>query len=354
MLIGKAESVSLHLILGDDPVLISEAVTAAIDELVGEGDRGLMLEILGEADYKNDDGGYDPLRLIDAVRTPPFLTDKRVVVGRHVSRFSRKDDYGPLVKMLAEPLDSTDLVLVWEKGVEPKVDKTPSLPKALKEAVQVGGGITVSTSSGRGREVGVWLRDQLGHSSLVFDRAAVTALEELIGDDSGRVIGIVRTLEGALGHGETVTAGDIATYGGSEKGGTVPWALDDAIDSGNVAQALELLTRLIPYDGTPTDRSGAAFRLVATLHRRYSNMLRLDGAGVGSEKQAAELLGIKGSTFPAKKAMQQSRKLGTERLARAIELLAEADMALRGTVDWPPELVMEVLVARLATLSARR
>ena len=221
-------------------------------------------------------------------------------------------------------------------------------------AVQVAGGITVSTSAGRGKEVGVWLRNQLGHSSLEFDRAAVTAIEELIGDDSGRVIGIIRTLEGALGQGATATADDIATYGGTEKGGTVPWALDDAIDGGDVAQALELLTRLIPYDGTPTERNSAAFRLMATLHRRYANMLRLDGAGVGSDKAAAELLGMKGSTFPAKKALQQSRRLGTDKLARAIELLATADMQLRGTVEWPAELVMEVLVARLASLSGRR
>ncbi len=345
---------SLHLILGDDPVLVGEAVTSAVNELVGDGDRGLMLEILGESDYRNDDGGYDALRLVDAARTPPFLTDKRVVVGRHVSRFSRKDDYGPLVKMLAEPLDSTDLVLVWEKGVEPKVDKMPALPKALKEAIEVAGGVTVKTTAGRGKEAGVWLRDQLGHSSLEFARDAVTAIEELIGDDSGRVVGIVRTLEGALGAGAKVTAADVATYGGTEKGGTVPWALDDAIDSGNVAEALSVLTRLIPYDGSPADRNGAAFRLMATLHRRYGNMLRLDGAGVGSDKQAAELLGMKGSTFPAKKALQQSRRLGTEKLARAIELLATADMQLRGTVDWPPELVMEVLVARLASLSGRR
>jgi len=346
--------VGLHLVLGDDAVLISEAVSATVDELVGEGDRGLMLEILSETEYKNDEGGYDPLRLIDAARTPPFLTEKRVVVGRHVSRFSRKDDYGPLVKMLEEPLDTTDLVLVWEKGIEPKVDKMPALPKALKEAIEVAGGVTIKTSAGRGKEAGVWLRDQLGQSTLDFDRAAVAALEDLLGDESGRLVGIVRTLEGALGQGATVTVADVETYGGSEKGGTVPWALDDAIDSGNIGEALELLTRLIPYDGAPTDRNGAAFRLMATLHRRYSNMLRLDGAGVGSDKQAAELLGMKGSTFPAKKAMQQSRKLGTEKLARAIELLATADMQLRGTVDWPSELVMEVLVARLASLSARR
>ena len=52
--------------------------------------------------------------------------------------------------------------------------------------------------------------------------------------------------------------------------------------------------------------------------------------------------------------MQQSRRLGTEKLGRAIDLLADADLSLRGTKDWPPELVVEVLVARLANLSGRR
>lgn len=343
----------IHLIIGDDPVLIGEAVTSVIDDLVGDGDRSLMLETLTEHDYRSDDGRHEPRRLIDASRTPPFLTDRRVVVGRHVSRFSRKADYAPLAAMLGEPIDTTDLVLVWEKGVDPKVDKMPSLPKALREAVEVAGGVVVKTAAGRGKDAAVWLRDQLGASTLDFERPAVTALEELIGDDRGRVVGILRTLEGALGEGATVTAAHIATYGG-EKGGTVPWALDDAIDKGDVAEALDVLTRLIPYQGTPTDRNGAAFRLLFTLHKRYANMLRLDGAGVASDKAAAELLGMKGSTFPAKKARQQGRVLGPERLTRAIELLAEADLQLRGTVDWPAELVMEVLVARLASLSQRR
>ncbi|NIR42375.1 MAG: hypothetical protein GWN79_29685, partial [Actinobacteria bacterium] len=56
-----------------------------------------------------------------------------------------------------------------------------------------------------------------------------------------------------------------------------------------VRGALAMLPRLIPYDGTPTDRNGAAFRLMATMSNRYGRMLRLDGAGVGGEKEAAEL-----------------------------------------------------------------
>lgn len=344
---------ALRLIIGDDPILIGEAVTAAVDELVGDGDRSLMLETLTEADYRNDDGQYEAVKVLDAARTPPFLTDRRVVVGRHLSRFSRKDDYAPIVDLLAEQLDTTDLVLVWEKGVEPKVDRMPSLPKPLKEAAELAGAVVQQTAAPKGKAAGEWLRDQLAASTLTFDRAAVAAIADLLGEDRSRVIGLVRTLEGALGVDATVTADDVATFGG-EAGSTVPWALDDAIDTGDVAAALKVLPRLIPYSGTPSDRNAAAFRLMAVLHRRYSNMLRLDGADVRDDKAAAQLLGMKGSTFPAKKAMQQSRKLGTEKLSRAIELLADADLDLRGTKDWPPELVVEVLVARLANLSGRR
>jgi DNA polymerase-3 subunit delta len=88
---------------------------------------------------------------------------------------------------------------------------------------------------------------------------------------------------------------------------------------------------------------------MAVLHNHYARLLRLDGSGVRSEKEAAELLGMKGrSTFAAKKALQQSRRLGTDRLRVIVGLLAQADLDLRGAKAWPDELVMEVLVARLA------
>ena len=36
-----------------------------------------------------------------------------------------------------------------------------------------------------------------------------------------------------------------------------------------------------------------------------------------------------------------------------MSLLSEADLALKGTIDWPDELVLEVLVARLSRLAPR-
>jgi DNA polymerase-3 subunit delta len=124
-----------------------------------------------------------------------------------------------------------------------------------------------------------------------------------------------------------------------------PWDLTDAIDRGDRAAALELLQRMLGQG----DRH--PFQLLSTLHAHYARMLRLDGADVSGEKDAAALLGMKGSTFPAKKALGQARRLGHERIVRAIDLLAQADLDLRGGKAWPDGLVLELLVARLATLS---
>jgi DNA polymerase III subunit delta len=77
---------------------------------------------------------------------------------------------------------------------------------------------------------------------------------------------------------------------------------------------------------------------------------------VRTEADAAAVLGIaKGrSTYPAKKALTTARVWGTEGIARAMQLLAEADVDLRGESSWPSEVVLEVLVARLSRLAPRR
>ncbi len=349
---------SISLLIGDDPVLLSEAVTARVDELVAEGDRSLMLEVISDSDHFDEEGNVDATRLVVAGGTPPFLTDRRVVVGRAMARFSRKDLYSPIVQMIASLLDSTDLVLVWERPSNAQTSKPergsfPSLPKALREAVELAGGLVTDTRPPRGKAASNWLRDRLDESRLNFDRTSFHAVENLLGEDRSAVVGLVRTLEGVLGDGADVTPQDVETYGGT-RGSVAPWDLDDAIDTGDVAAAIAVVHRLIPLNGSPTDRNTAAFRLLAYIQRRYLNMLRLDGAGVRNDREAADVLGMKGSTYPAKKVLVQSRRLGYESISDSIRLIAAADLSLRGTKDWGPELVIELLVARLTRIARRR
>ena len=124
-----------------------------------------------------------------------------------------------------------------------------------------------------------------------------------------------------------------------------PWELTDAIDRGDMALALEKLSRMLGAGGRHP------LQLLASLQTHFGRMLALDGAAVGGEKAAAEYLGMKGSTFPAKKALAQSRKLGSDGVREAALLLSDADVDLRGRSAWPGELVLEVLVARLSRLS---
>ena len=48
--------------------------------------------------------------------------------------------------------------------------------------------------------------------------------------------------------------------------------------------------------------------------------------------------------------MQNYNKLGGANTKRALDWIAQADLDLRGAKDLEPELVMEVLVARLSKL----
>jgi DNA polymerase-3 subunit delta len=120
--------------------------------------------------------------------------------------------------------------------------------------------------------------------------------------------------------------------------------MTDAIDRGDAGAALDQLRRQLAEKHP--------LQIMASLGAHFGKMLRLSGSGIRNEQDAAAALGITGSTFPAKKALAQANKLGGAQVARGVELLAQADLDLRGRRDLPGEVVMEVLVARLARLAA--
>jgi DNA polymerase III subunit delta len=331
-----------YLVRGDDPTLVSRAVHDLVSELVGDEDRSLAVEELVEASYRNSTGDYDIGPLVDAAQTPPFLTARRVVVGREVGRFGRAEELTALVRYLEDPLDTTALVVVWDKG--PDAARLAPIPKSLIAAVQAAGEV-VDTRVGRGKAATSWLHDQIAASGVNLDRAAVSSLESHLGEDRSRLHALLDTLASAFDASVELSTRDIAPYLG-EAGDVAPWELTDAIAAGNAATAIDRLHRMQGSGGRH------ALQILASLHAHYARMLRLDGSEIRDEKAAALALGMKGSTFPAKKALQQTRALGNERIRRAVALLAQADLDVRGATATPDEATVEVLVARLARLHA--
>ncbi len=320
-----------YLVKGGDPSLVAQAAHVLVEQLVAGGDLSMTVEEFGGPGVDQFDVGA----VIDACTTPPFLVDRRVVVVREAGQIT-SSDAKRLVAYLGDPLATTALVLVAGGG---------TLNQTLAKAVAAAGDV-VDTSVGTGKARTQWLADHLRGGPVRLDGAAQARLGQHLGSDMGRLAGLLDTLAAAYGHGATVTAAELEPFLG-EAGALAPWDLTDAIDAGRTAPALEVLHRMLS--------AGESHPLVvlSTLHKHYRQMLRLDGAGVTSPEQAAEVLGSR-SVYPAKKALAQSNRLGSAGIARAVQLLAEADLDLRGTTGLSGALVVEVLVARLSRLGPAR
>ncbi len=323
-------SVPAVYVSGDDPTLVSDAVREIVDEALGGDPHELAVQ----------DMGGDELTVgavVDAATTPPFLTARRVLVVRDIGRWS-SDDLEPLIAYLGDPLDTTALVLVAGGG------KTS---QRLLNAVKKVGQVIDAGLPRAGKARTAWITERLRDAPVRLDAAAGARLAEHLGEDLGRLGSILDMLTGAYGEGARVGVAELEPFLGGA-GSVAPWDLTDAIDRGDTAAALAALARL----------TGAGERhplvVLASLHRHYAAMLRLDGSGVRSPDEAAALLGMQ--PVPARKALDQARRLGPRGIARAVELVAGADLDLRGLKEWPDGLVLEVLVARLSRLGggARR
>jgi DNA polymerase-3 subunit delta len=270
--------------------------------------------------------------VIDALFTPAFLADRRIVVLREAENLDAAQA-AELAGRLSEPFAPNVLVLAI-------VGK--SLPAPLAKAVK-GQAREIETSPGSsGKARSQWINDQLQLAPVHLEPAARQLLERHLGEDVSRLYALLDVLAAAYGEGGRVSVADLEPFLG-EEGSSPPWDLTDALEKGDVQSAVEVAHRMLGSGGRHP------FQLLATLHRHYGAMLRLDGSEVSDPAAAASLLNM--SPFPAQKVLAQSRRLGAERVARAISLIADADLDLRGVVEWPDKLVIEVLVARLAQLS---
>jgi DNA polymerase III subunit delta len=320
----------VQLLSGDDESILRSAVHDLVHQLVGDADRTLMVDEFDGAEYE--------LRsVVDAAQTAPFLTDRRVVVARGCGRFATAE-LAPLLAYLDDPLPSTELVLVAGGG---------RLAKALTDAVRGAGGTVVNTSPpARAKERHDWVLARAREHGLGLEPGAAQRIASWLGEDMGRLDGILSTLLATYGTATKLGPNDVVPFLG-DAGGVPPWDFTDAIDKGDTTRAIELLHRMM----------GAGERhplqIMAVLHGHYAKLARLDGVDARTAADAAAAMGIKPG-FPAEKALGNYRRLGGSGVLRAFTLLADADLNLRGDTELSDDVVMEVLVARLSKVGGRR
>ncbi len=323
-------------VVGGDATMVYDELHRQVEAALGGLDPSSALE-----DFTAGAGDEVPARVLEALRTPPFLVDHRVVVVREAQALS-KDAAADLVAWMQDPTPAAVLIV----GV------VGSRAGALARAAQQ----TVETAVGsRAQERVSYVERRFGDYGLTLESAAARGVAEALGDDMARVDALARTCLAVYG-ASTLRLEDVAPYVGDA--GDVPeWDLTDAIEHGDLPGALRVVQRMLGSGS----RSGV--QVVNALQRYVLRLARLDGAGITRPEEAASLLGV--SPFPAGKALATSHRLGTARIAEAVHLVARADLDLKGGTtfggrteagegDATDLTVVEILVARLARLVGAR
>jgi DNA polymerase-3 subunit delta len=339
-----------YLVKGTDPALRDRVVDDLVTELLGGDDPTLALEeitIPGRANVGDDNDapagaeGRDVAvaAILNAAGSPPFMTEHRIVVVRDAGALTA-GDVDPVVRYLADPLDTTILVFVAGGGTIP-----PALTKKLKE-------VKAQERAPESEKTDKVLIAAAHEAGVLLTADAAQLVSQHLGEDAGRVAALVDVLAAAGDQGQTLGVDDVRPYLG-EAGAVPSYLLTNAIEAGDPATALEVLHRLLTVSSPQQPKPMHPLQVMGMLNGYYRRILRVDDPSLRSPADAVVALGGKVKEFPARKALNQARALGSGGIRQAFDALFQADLDLKGARGIPEQAVMEVLVVRLARLSAR-
>jgi DNA polymerase-3 subunit delta len=245
-----------------------------------------------------------------------------------------KDDVVGLVEYLGNPMPTTALVVVPGGG---------RLPKDLLDALKAVKAVDVSPKAEKTGDV---LDQHLRDAGLSLDADGKRAVAAHLGEDAGRIPQLVELLVSTLG------VDDVEPYLG-EQGAVPGYQLTNDIEAGDMAAALGTLHRMLTAADARQGRPMHPLQIVGMLHGYFARIAKLTDPEIRNPADAVAALGGRVKEYPARKALNQARALGNDGVREAFDHLFAADLDLKGARAIPEDAVLEVLVARLASLSAR-
>ena len=252
----------LYLLLGEDDVEKS-ALAAEFAEIVDEGLRAFNVERIHAGDMTSGDKLADGVAgLVSAVRTMPMMVPRRVVMVTQAEMLlvpKRESEAATraldeLEAFLKQPEPQTTLVFV--AGA---IDKRSRMYKLLtKHATVVEcGGIEDQADAER------WVRNRIAAAGSDIEPAAARRLAERAGPDVKRLRGEVdRLLLYAMGQ-PRITLDDVREVAGPAALQD-DWAMTNAIEAGQAADALRQLALMLEAGAPPEKILGQLGWLVRT------------------------------------------------------------------------------------------
>lgn len=317
---------ALYLLVGPERFIIDQTVAA----LRGAADTGAAGASFNEDRFTAGEVPIDTV--LAAARTAPMMAAQRYVQVSAVERWDQKGKGGAaamdaLDAYAADPVPSTVLVLVAQK-----LNGGRRLVKRAKKA----GFLVPCDPLSRG-QLPRWIRGRargLGHE---LDRGSAELLAELLGPELSPVADALERLSLYVGPDAPIDGSAIAAVVTRVRQETV-WALVDALAEQDLAGALGALADA--YD--PRDHG---LPLLGAVTWRVRQLIKFESAlasGGGDAGGAARAAGV--APFKAREVQRVVRTLPPGTLDRWLMLLAEADLALKGSRRPGAEVLATMLV----------
>lgn len=260
-----------------------------------------------------------------------------------------KDHRAELEQHVAAPGEASRLVL--------ELEQLPSNTRLYKAAEKDQLLIQCSapqTASGRGPDTTKIRKFLVGHLAPKYQTklsdGAASALIELVGDNIGMLDCEIAKLAVHLDVNQTITETLVRDVVAGWIGKTM-WEINDAAASGNAAEALRHLDKLLSGGQAPQALLPQLSWALRRLGMATAVVDELEAGGRrGSPQEGLRASGFRGSPNDLKKAESQMKQLGRDRARQLLPWLLEADLKLKGSHSSPPRdrWVLEELVCKLA------
>ncbi len=317
----------VYLVLGEERLLVDRAVSA-IREATARGG------VAGFNEDKFTAGEATAGAAIGAAKMLPMMAKRRFVLIRGLDRWEKKADeaeeapaeapkgkrgkveQSPLDELAdyaKDPVSSTVMVLV-----SPKLHGQRRIVTAAKKA-----GFLVSCEPLARRDLPRWIEaaaKEKGHS---ISPEVADHLAEIAGPDLGYVADAIERLSLYVGPKQPMTEDAVAAIVTRVRQSTV-WELIDALGKRRMAEALATLADVYdPRDG--------GLRLLGAVSWSVRQMVKFDAAlrSGADPGEAAQRAGV--PPFKIREVTDVVRTVPPGTLGRWLKLMAEADLALKGS-----------------------
>lgn len=310
---------SVVLLTGSERLLIDRAVTALRKSSIGDGPAGFNDDVFAGQ-------GLSAQRVMQAARTLPMMAQRRFVLVRNLDA-AASEEQERLAEYLRAPSPDTCLVLVADK-----LDGRGKLAKQARD-----GGVWLELEPPRPHEVPALAQREARMRGHALSDAAAQALSDAIGPDLAALSDAVERLSLFVGDKAPIDAEHVEACVAQVRIESI-WSLVDAVGERNANKALSAAASLL-NDREPPLR---ILSLVARQLRILAKLRHALGQGLRPQ-EATQSAGA--PPFKARELCAMAQRFDDPRLARAFALLAETDLALKGSKVPGPRVLEGALLA---------